>query len=434
MPKDPRMLSWSRLKSLLFGAPYSPRPDERPFLERLAVQEDEDLIVRVAVLDDRESDRFFGVRMARRGMQPVWVQITNRSNEHYRLRVGSMDPYYFPPLEAAYINHHRVGRRVVQFGILALLFIYLLLLLPFRIIGAWRANRLMDEFFQEQGIGWDRIYPGETSEGFVFTNLDEGTKQVTVKLLGQTGGKEYQFSLPVPGLHVDHHTKELDAALSTHGIIECDEPELQQHLTAMPRSTTNSRGTLEGDPLNLVVVGEFETIISGFGSSWDETEAISLLSCWRTVKSFTLGHRYRYSPVSSLYFEGRSQDFALQKARETINERLHLRLWLTPLRFEGKSVWVGQISRDIGVRFTLKTWNLTTHKIDPDVDDSRDYVLNYLLEGGRVERAGYVPGVESAARTSVRHNLTGDPYFTDGLRAVAILSATPVKPSFLKWT
>ncbi len=83
--------------------------------------------------------------------------------------------------------------------------------------------------------------------------------------------------------------------------------------------------------------------------------------------------------MSALHVFGRSQDFALQKARQTINERLHLRLWLTPLRFQGKPVWIGQISRDIGVRFTPKTWNLTTHKIDPDVDDARDYLLDDLM-------------------------------------------------------
>jgi hypothetical protein len=84
--------------------------------------------------------------------------------------------------------------------------------------------------------------------------------------------------------------------------------------------------------------------------------------------------------------------------RQTINERLHLRLWLTPLRFQDKPVWIGQISRAIGVRFTLRTWNLTTHKIDPDVDDARDYVLDDLMESGherpRDGRAGHGdPGV-----------------------------------------
>src|SRR4029077_5126702 len=133
---------------------------------------------------------------------------------------------------------------------------------------------------------------------------------------------------------------------------------------------------------------------------------------------------YRYSPVSSLYVDGRSQDFALQKARQTINERLHLRLWITSLRYQGKPVWIGQISRDIGVRFTPKTWNLTTHRIDPNVDDARDYLLDDLLEAGRASQVGYVAGVGVAARTDPNRNLTGDPYFTDGLRAVAILAET----------
>ena len=33
---------------------------------------------------------------------------------------------------------------------------------------------------------------------------------------------------------------------------------------------------------------------------------------------------------------------------------------------EGLPVWNGQISREIGVRFTLKTWPPVTHNINPD--------------------------------------------------------------------
>jgi hypothetical protein len=107
---------------------------------------------------------------------------------------------------------------------------------------------------------------------------------------------------------------------------------------------------------------------------------------------------------------------------------------VTPLRFEGKPVWIGQVSRDIGVRFTLKTWNLTTHKIDSDVDDARDYVLDDLLESGHIARAGYVLGAAAAERTAPRHNLTGDPYFTDGMRAVAVFSEVRTTPAFFNWT
>lgn len=421
-------------QSRLLGIPYKPQPKEMPFLERKMVQQDDELEVSVCVLDDRESERFFGVNLARRGMQPVWLQIVNKGKQPYKLRLASLDPNYYPPLEAAYLNHYAIGRRLLAFGLLAWLLLPFLLLLPLKVFAAWSANRRMNAYFEEFAIGWGLIRPGAEVAGFVFTTHDEGTKQVPVRLIGARGVKDFSFAIPIPGFKVDHGGKRFDEFIKPNEIIECDENELRQQLEKMPRSTTNRVGTKEGDPLNLVALGDFETILNGFGARWDETETISLQSCRRTARAFLLGSSYRYSPVSPLYLNGRSQDFALQKARKTINQRLHLRLWITRLRFQGKPVWIGQISRDIGVRITLKTWNLTTHKIDPDVDDARDYVLDDLLESGRVSLVGYVAGVGVAERTTPRHNLTGDPYFTDGLRAVAMFSEVRTTPTFLNWT
>ncbi len=146
------------------------------------------------------------------------------------------------------------------------------------------------------------------------------------------------------------------------------------------------------------------------------------------------GNEYRYSPISPLYLYGRCQDFALQRIRQSINERLHLRLWATPLRFHGLPVWIGQISRDIGVRFTWRTWNLTTHRIDAEVDEARDYVIEDLLQAERLEMAGYLDGVGACDANSPRHNLTGDPYFTDGKRAAVLLSPTRTTPKFVGWS
>lgn len=418
----------------LFRVPYEPRPSERSFLERAETQEDNELRVTAAVLDSRESDRYFGVPLARRGIQPVWLELTNKGSATWRLRQASLDPDYYPPLEAAYVNHFRVGWRLIEFGVLAFVFIPLLVLLPFKVIGAWRANRRMNDFFTREGIGWGPLPENGTRSGFVFTSLDEGTKRFTVRLIGPQGERHFDFALTIPGLRVDHQGK-LQADLQEQGPpVNCDEAALREALTQQPRATTNRLATREGDPLNLCVVGDFDTILAGFGPSWDETETINLSSCWRTAKAFIRGSRYRYSPVSPLFVDGRSQDFALQRVRQTINERMHLRLWATPLRFEGQPVWIGQVSRDIGVRFTYKTWNLTTHKIDPDVDDARDYILDALLESGRVSRVGYVGGVGPAEQSAPRHNLTGDPYFTDGQRAVAIFAETRTTPRFLGWT
>ena len=88
-------------------------------------------------------------------------------------------------------------------------------------------------------------------------------------------------------------------------------------------------------------------------------------------------------------------------------------------------MWVGQISRDIGVRFTMKT--ITTHKIDPDIDETREYLLEQLWYSGTLQKFAYVQGVGEAQIDEPRANLTGDPYFTDGFRLVLGLSeeATP---------
>jgi hypothetical protein len=428
------MVFASFLSNRWIGIPYTPRPEERAFLERAVERRDDELVVCAAVLDHRESERYFGVPLARRGIQPVWLQVRNQGQNPFRLRLASIDPSYFPPLEAALLNHYHIGRRILGFGLLGLwFFLPLLVLLPLKVFAARAANRRMNAFFEGQGIGWGLIRPGTETAGFVFTTLDEGTKQFSVRLIGTVSTKDFGFSIPVPGLRVDYGRKELDVLANAGDAVECDEVELQKRLTTLPRSTSNLKGTIEGDPLNLAVIGDFATVLQGFGARWDETETITLKSCGRTLVAFLRGSRYRYSPVSPLYVAGRSQDFALQKARQTINQRLHLRLWITPLRFEGKPVWIGQVSRDIGVRFTPKTWNLTTHRIDPDVDDARDYVLDDLMESGRVARVGYMAGVGAAQRTAQRRNLTGDPYFTDGLRAVAIFTDTRTNPTFQNW-
>ena len=114
---------------------------------------------------------------------------------------------------------------------------------------------------------------------------------------------------------------------------------------------------------------------------------------WKTIKSFFFGSRYRYSPVSPLYFFGRHQDFARQEPRHDVHERNHLRLWYSRFRFEGKPVFVGQISRDIGVRFVPKSWPPVTHKIDPDIDEARHALLEDLLFSQMVAKVGYVKGV-----------------------------------------
>jgi hypothetical protein len=136
--------------------------------------------------------------------------------------------------------------------------------------------------------------------------------------------------------------------------------------------------------------------------------------------------RYPYAPVSDLYLFGRAQDLALQKARDNIHQRNHLRLWLSPMRYQGKQVWVGQISRDIGSRLTFHSPTFTTHKIDPDVDEARTALAEDMAYSQSLAKLGLVGGVGTATREAPRGNLTTDPYFTDGNRAVLLFDRKPV--------
>lgn len=131
-----------------------------------------------------------------------------------------------------------------------------------------------------------------------------------------------------------------------------------------------------------------------------------------------LNSPYKESSISALYTLSRPQDVAFQKARDTIHERNHIRIWLAPYTLQGEPVWLGQISRDIGVRFTRKSPTLTTHKIDPDVDEARSYLIQSMVLGGHVSTLGYFGGVGESTQEEPARNRTGDPYFTDGLRAV----------------
>src|SRR5579862_6919748 len=114
------------------GVNYHPQSEYRPFLERKVVQQDDELVVCVSVLDDPESEQFFGVPLARRGIQPVWLQITNNGKHPFRLRLASIDPNYYPPLEAAYFNHFAIVKRLLGFGLLGWWFLPLLCLLPLK--------------------------------------------------------------------------------------------------------------------------------------------------------------------------------------------------------------------------------------------------------------------------------------------------------------
>ena len=362
--------------------------------DRLHTQTSGPLTVTTAVPSAEEAEDLFKVDLYARNIQPVWIQVENRSEEVLQLTPMGIDESYFTPREAA--NRTRRSLRDDH-----------------------------AERYERRGHIRMSVPANSTQSGYIFTRVDEGTKSFNVDVLGQDEAHMMTFFVPVPGLKIDHHAVDMNALYTAEQIQEVDTAELVAKLEAMPCCVRNKGGKEKGDPLNLVFIGKPKDLYYAFmRAGWDETETIYGASLWKTGLSAITGGAYRYSPVSALYVFNRPQDAAMQRARGSIHERNHLRVWMTPLVHEGLPVWIGQISRDIGVRFTRKT--ITTHKIDPDVDETREFLLEDMAFTQGLKAFGYIGGVGAAEYDNPRGNLTGDPYFTDGRRVVMWLSSEPV--------
>jgi hypothetical protein len=384
------LVVWAAVAGVGCGS-FRPRPiEEIPFKGRVEVQESDGLRVSVAVLSREEARQAFGVDLYDLEIQPVWVRIENSTEVPFWFMLHSLDPDYFSAREAAYKSHF--------------------LLRP-------ATNERMDDHFERLGI-YPAVPPlGETS-GFAFSNVKLGTKEVRIRLFAGGRLEEFTYYVAVPGFKADHSTVDWDAYEAKTDFVDLStEDQLVEVLRALPCCTTRENGSGKGDPLNLVVIVPKGGLAAFVRAGWDETELLTFSSAWKTFKAF-FGGEYRYSPMSALYYDGEPQTLGLQKARDTIHERNHLRLWVTPWRYRGDNVVVGTITRDIGVYFTTRAWNLTTHAIDPDVDEARHYLIEDLFTTESVKTFGMIEGVGAATKDEPHRNLMYAPWWTDGQRAV----------------
>ncbi len=371
-------------------ARYRPHPIDPVTLDQRAVTEEQDGVrVTVAVPSDAEAQHMFGVDLAAAGIQPVWLQIENATDAYYWFAPGSVDPGYFSPREAA--------RRCE---------------LWFRS----SANARMQADFLDREVG-TYLPPHGRLEGVVFAGHERGVKILSVDLIGPTRFLHFFFMTEVPGFQADFAAVDFNKLYDATEIRDVDEEQLRAALEQIPCCATTADGTGTEDPLNFVLLGEGRhALASLLRAGWKVTEVLDRRSAFLLFYSYFFDEEYLHAPISSVYLFGRRQDLALQKTRETARERNHLRIWLTPLRFQGQPVWIGQISRDIGLSYSLRSF--LGHVVDPDVDEARDYLVHDLFQTQGMSRFGWVAGVGAAPPSAPRHMTDGTPFYTNGLRAV----------------
>lgn len=175
----------------------------------------------------------------------------------------------------------------------------------------------------------------------------------------------------------------------------------------IPRFTRGKDG-LSVDPVNIILLGTKESLEDSFAKmNWYKADKISIKSSLKMVDTFVRNKPYPKAPFSALFLFGRKQDIGFQEPiNNSPRKRHHIRFWATnvneiidPLdaKFWNKKqkikpdkifAWIGAGSEDVGFGFTKLTYQVS-HKVNPDVDTERKYILNSLKKTGSIGKITY---------------------------------------------
>jgi len=195
--------------------------------------------------------------------------------------------------------------------------------------------------------------------------------------------------------------------------------ERQHKLEGRSMLTTTAQGA-PGDPINLGIEGARSDMDCAMrAAGWRVADPVRLGTSVDIVASVLARRAYPTAPVSPLYFDGRSQDVAYEKAAaRSPSRRHHVRFWKAlAAGDDGLPLWLGAATYDRSVGFSHRTGEIT-HHIGPDIDAERALVAADLAQGGHVAATYRISGV---GPTLTGRNGGGDRYDTDGEIVVSIL-------------
>jgi hypothetical protein len=351
--------------------------DYAPLRERAVSATRQDVRVSVAVLGSDDSKRIFGANINKANIQPLWIEVQNRTSQPLWLLHSGTDPDYFSPLEVAWSMHVLLG-------------------------GATNAS--IDGHLIELGFR-NPVPPGETRAGFLFTNPDQQIKLVNIDMFGSKTLVPFSLFLPVPDDGADPRFAPTaflhpETAFTDYR----DLASLRAALERLPCCATDEHATSKADPLNLIVIGTLDDIGAAM---------------------VRRGYRrdLRENDRTQWVF-GRRPDVVLRKEGQAGVPSTSLRAWLAPIRFNGNQVYLAQVGRPVGGRFAHH--DMADDALHGDVDEARNYLVQDMMYSGGLDKLGFVNGVGPAPRVHPRATLNGVSYYTDGLRAVMFFATRPL--------
>jgi len=161
----------------------------------------------------------------------------------------------------------------------------------------------------------------------------------------------------------------------------------------IPRRIGDKDGN-PGDMVNFLILGDEDEMKKVFTTAgWVKVDADVKGAILAGFIASMSKESYLTMPMSQLYLFGRPQDYGWAHAEpiKVVASRNHLRIWKAPFTVDGRMLWVGAATHDVGFEKDQRN-NSVTHKIDPDIDLERDYVQKTLCSTGLVaEFTHFVP-------------------------------------------
>ena len=333
--------------------------------------------VSATVLSADDRQRILGVEIDSRQMQPVWVEVQNRTQDQLWLLRPGTDPDYFSPLEVAWSLHKPL---------------------------ASQSNERIDQHFDKLGFK-NPVLPGATTAGLLFIKPERGTRFLNIDLLQRKTLIPFTLFLKVPDdagdkRFIQNAFQYPDTEIKNYKDIANLQAALERHSCC----AADAHGTPNGDPINAIFIGEFSDIAAAFIRR----------SYRRDLRSMDAAE----------HVFGRKPDAVVRKESQAGAPATWVRVWLAPIRFEGRSVYLAQVGRPVGGRFaSMDQQSMVLHE---DVDEARNLLIQDMMYSAGLEKLALINGVGLASQADPRTTFNGARYHSDGLRAVMFFAARPL--------
>jgi len=159
----------------------------------------------------------------------------------------------------------------------------------------------------------------------------------------------------------------------------------------IPRRIADKAGD-PGDMVNFLIIGSQEEMEKVFTTAgWVKVDANVKETVLNGFLASMSKESYLTMPMSPLYLFGRQQDYGWAHAEPiaVVASRNHLRIWKAPFEVNGRTLWVGAATHDVGFEKDQRN-NGLTHKIDPNIDLERDYVEKTFASTGLVMEVTHI--------------------------------------------